>query len=174
MTQEDENLDAFEKLLDKKEREDKVDATRYRYFEDSYNNQYRYTTHRQEDGKFHATILKYRSKNMWATYTKIKSRYFRKRKDAKSYCIKACRKATIHQDIVIRARYERKKERLDAKPVYSKDQLRVQEAQRNINNYKKLISKANTKMKTLTTRIKTYQKKTRVMQKRIDKVGLIA
>lgn len=174
MTQEDENNKAFENLLDRKEREDKVDSTRYRYFEDSYNNQYRWTTHKQEDGKFHATILNYKSKNMWATYKKVKSRYFRKRKDAKSYCLKACRKATAHQDKVIRARYERKKERLDAKPVYSKDQLRVQEAKRKINNYKKLISKADTKMKTLTTRRKTYVKKIKVMQKRIDKVGIIA
>lgn len=146
----------------------------YRYFEDLYNNEYRWSIQTDEDGYYSATIYKYKSDNGWARYNKGKQRLFRKRNMAKSWCLKHVRKAKARQEIVLNARAERKQARIDAKPVYTKDQLRVQEAKDKIDNYNKLISKASTKMKTLATRIKTYQKKTRVMQKRIDKVIITA
>jgi uncharacterized protein HemX len=90
---------------------------------------------------------------------------------AKSWCLKHVRKAKARQEIVLNARADRKQARIDAKPVYSKDELRIQEAQKKIDNYNKLISKADTKIKTASTRRKTYEKKIKVMQKRIDRVS---
>ena len=93
---------------------------------------------------------------------------------AKSWCLKHVRSARARQEIVLDARADRKQARLDAKPTYTKDELRVREAQDKIDNYNRLITRANTKLKIISTRKSTYEKKIRVMQKRIDKVELIA
>ena len=67
----------------------------YSYFEDLYNNEYRWSTKKESDGKFHARIMKYRSEKGWAKYKCVKDRGFKLRKTAKAYCLNACRKAKV-------------------------------------------------------------------------------
>ena len=168
---EKENIDAMEKLFTEREQMDKVDQNRYRYYEDMYGNEYRWTTHKQEDGKFETTFLKYvRTKN-WGHLKVLKVKSFRKRKTAKSWCLKHVRKAKAHQKIVLDARAERKQVRLDAKPKYTKSEVAVQEAKGKIQHYNDLQKKCDRKIKTLETRKKTYKKKTKYYQGRVDKLN---
>jgi len=146
----------------------------YRYFADLNNNEYRWSIQTNDDGYYTCRLYKFKTNNMWGSYTLVKSMQFRKRNMAKSWCLKLVRKARARQEIVLNARAERKQTRLDAKPTYTKDELRVREAQDKIDNYNRLITRANTKLKIISTRKSTYEKKIRVMQKRIDKVELIA
>jgi len=114
----------------------------YRYFEDLYNNEYRWSIQTNEDGYYTCGMYKYSDKGRlgWAHYKQTKSRKFRKRNMAKSWCLKHVRKARARQEIVLNARADRKQARIDAKPTYTKDELRVREAQEKIDNYNKLIS----------------------------------
>ena len=165
---EQENTEAFNKLLDEKEHMDTADMKRYRYYEDLYNNQYRWYTHKQNDGKFKAVIVNAKIKHGWLYYTTKKSRSFVRRRTAKSWCLKYYMKASEHQKIVIHKRAERKQARLDAKPKLTKnDKSRVYNEEK-ITHYEKLQAKCDTKIKTLTTRKKTYQKRIRYHKKRIE------
>jgi len=172
LTREDENNEAFERLLDERESNEKLDMNRYRYFEDLYNNQYRWWTHRQEDGKFKAEILTLSSKGGWGIYKSKSVKHFRKRKDAKSWAMKHYLKAKENQKGVLRRRVERKQERLDAKPTYSEDQIRVMDSKKQIHHYEELIKRADIKIRSAETRKNTYEKRIRVMQRRIDKVEI--
>ena len=163
----EENNSAFEKLLDERERLEQQDIRRYRYFEDLYNNEYRWTINRQEDDKFHAYIMKAKITGGWLRYTKIKDRAFRKRKDAKSYCMNACIKAKEHQEQVLDRREQRKQERLASKPQFTKEELRIMDAKKKIKHYNTLIKRAETKIKSANTRIKTYKKRIRQQERRL-------
>lgn len=142
---------------------------RYRCYGDLYGNEYRWTTHPQEggNGKFRATILKVNTSGGWLTFKQTKERYFVKRKSAKAWCLKHCLLANTHQKIVLDARAERKQQRLDAKPKYTKSEISIQESQKHITHYNKLVTKADTKIKAANTRKKTYLKRIKYYQKRI-------
>ncbi len=142
----------------------------YRYFEDLNNNEYRWSIQTNDDGYYSCGMYKYKSTNMWGSYTLTKSRLFRKRNMAKSWCLKHVRKARARQEIVFSARAERKQLRIDAKPTYTKNELKVQEAQKQVMHYRVLKAKADSKIKSLNTRKITYQKKINKLQKRIEKV----
>jgi len=137
---------------------------RYRYYEDLYGNQYRWTTHKQGDGKFHATILKANHSHGWLTYTTKKQRSFTKRKTGKAWCLKAYLKAKERQEKVFKERAERKKVRLDLKPKgVEKSLLNVANK---IKHFKQLQKKIDTKLKSLNTRRKNYGRKIRYYEKR--------
>jgi len=167
--QEDENLEAMDKLYAEKETMDEQDQNRYRYYEDLYNNQYRWSTHKQDDGKFTATYLKYYSSRGWGHLKVMKVRSFVKRRTAKAWCLKQVRKAKAHQKIVLDARAKRKQQRRDAKPKYTKSETAIQESKKQIEHYNKLIAKADTKIKTANTRKRTYLKRIKYYQRRIEK-----
>jgi len=162
---EDENIKAFTKLLDVKEHEDKIDQSRYRYYEDHYNNQYRWTTHRQADGKFHAFIMKAKHARGWQTFTKTKTRYFVQRKSAKAYCLKAYVKANDHQTEVLARREVRKAQYKASKPKVTKSD----KIQAKIQHFNHLVKKTETKVKAHTTRLRKYQKKIKYYQKELIK-----
>jgi len=164
---EKENIDAMERLFTEKESTDTQNQNRYRYYADLYGNEYRWTTHKQEDGKFHATYLKLKVSRNWHTLNVKKTRYFTKRSSAKAWCLKLVRKANKHQKIVIDARAVRKQQRLDAKPKLTPAQKAIKIAESKIQHYKKLQVKCSTKMKSLVTRQKTYHKRIKYYQKRI-------
>jgi len=170
---EKENLEAIDRLLAEQESTDKRNKSRYRYYADLYGNEYRWTTHPQEDGKFKAIILKVKISGDWLGHTITKTRYFVKRKTAKAWCLKHYLKANAHQKIVLDARAERKQERLDAKPKYTKSEITIQESQKQIDHYNKLIAKADTKIKAANTRKKTYLKRIKYYQKRIEKQQIV-
>ncbi len=164
---EKDNLDAMNRLLAEQESTDKQNQSRYRYYGDLYGNEYRWTTHPQEDEKFKATILKVKTSDGWLRFIKTKERYFVKRKTAKAWCLKHVRKANVHQKIVLDTRAKRKQQRLDAKPKYTKSEIAKQEAEKHITHYNKLVAKADTKIKAANTRKKTYLKRIKYYQKRI-------
>ena len=161
----DENLKAFTKLLEAKEHEDKIDQSRYRYYEDLYNNQYRWTTHPQADGKYKATILKAKTSGNWLRFDTKKTRYFKQRKSAKAYCLKAYLKAQEHQKEVIARREIRKEEYKASKPKLTKSD----KIQTKINHLNHLVKKTETKVKAHTTRLRKYQKKIKYYQKELIK-----
>ena len=165
--QEEENLEAMDKLFAEKESIDKQDQSRYRYYEDLYNNEYRWTTHKQNDGKFKATILKAKTSGGWLRYTKTKERSFVKRKTTKAWCLKHCQKAKKHQRIILDARAQRKQQRLDAKPKLTATEVSIKNAEDKTQHYKKLQAKCDSKIKALLTRKKMYKKKIKYHEKRI-------
>lgn len=169
---EKENIDAMERLFAEKESIDTQDQDRYRYYADLYGNEYRWTTHKQEDGKFHATYLKLKVSRNWHTLNVKKTKYFVKRSSAKAWCLKLVQKTNKHQKVVLDARAERKQQRLDAKPKLTLEQKAIKIAESKIQHYKKLQVKCSTKMKSLVTRQKTYHKRINYHKKRIEKFGL--
>ena len=167
-----ENLEAMDRLFEEKESDNKQDMKRYRYYTDLYGNRYSWTTHKQEDGKFKGTIKKANHKRKgWLSFNVVKEKSFVKRKSAKSWCLKNMLKAREHQKIVLNARTKRKQDKIDAKPKLNKVQKLIQVQQKKIDHYKKLQSKADTKIKALTTRKKTYEKKINYHTKRIVKLN---
>ena len=163
---EKDNLEAMDKLFSEKESLNKQDQNRYRYYEDLYGNEYRWTTHPQDDGKFKATILKAKTLGGWLRYTKTKERSFIKRKTAKAWCLKHCQKAKKHQSVVLDARVKRKQQRLDAKPKLTSTQISIKNTKDKIKHYETLQAKCDKKIKTLETRKKTYLKKIKYYNKR--------
>lgn len=143
-------------------------SRRYRYYEDLSGNQYRYTTHRQEDGKFHASIHRYYSGKRF--YKKTKERAFTKKKLAIAWCVKAYSKARERQEQVRNARAIRKKQRDDLKPKGKTKSKLI--AQNKIKHYKGLQKKIDRKIKSLTTRRKNYDKKIKYYQKRELLLGI--
>ncbi len=143
-------------------------SRRYRYYEDLSGNQYRYTTHRQEDGKFHASIYRYFSGKR--LYKKTKERAFAKKKLAIAWCVKAYSKARERQEQVQNARAIRKKQRDDLKPK-GKTKSRLL-AESKIKHYEGLQKKIDRKIKSLTTRRKSYAKKIKYYQKRKLLLGI--
>lgn len=170
-TAKQENLNAFEKLLDQQVHKDKSDQSRYRYFQDLYNNQYRWTTHRQEDGKFHATMLKSKVSRGWISFTTKKTKYFGRRKSAKSWCLKQYLRAKGHQDEVFARRAKRKEEREALKPKFTKEQLTSIDLHKKIEHYEQLSKRTMTKIKTNTTRLKKYEKRIKHCQKRLARIA---
>ena len=144
---------------------------RYRYYEDLYNNQYRWSTQKSEtDGKFVACLYKYKGTHDSGWFTLIKERRFNQRKTAKAWCFKNSRKATEHQRVVLRARENRKEQRIALKPVFTKEELKLQRYEDFVERLKKNIARADTKMKTLTTRKKTYEKKIKTTLRQIERM----
>lgn len=168
---EKENIDAMERLYSEKESTDTQNQDRYRYYQDLYNNEYRWTTHKQEDGKFHATFLKARKYRRWTSFTNKKERYFVRRSSAKAWCLKMVQKAKKHQKVVIDARATRKQERLDAEPKLTPTQKAIKIAESKIQHYKDLQNKCNKKLRSLHTRNKTYQKRINYHKKRTEKLN---
>jgi hypothetical protein len=142
-----------------------ITNTNYRYYEDLYGNQYRWTTHKQSDGKFHARILKLKRQSKYYQQLRTtKSRAFAKKKSAITWCLKAYLKAKQRQEQVIKARGDRKKARDDLKP--KGKQLSLLKVESNLKHYKQLKKKNETKIKSLNTRIKFYGKKIKYYEKR--------
>ena len=180
------NFDNSGKLIGKHSKETEPSETetetntRYRYYQDLYGNQYRWTTHKQVDGKFHARILKLKSwhgrsvsKRYGSSYRQLrttKRRTFTKKRSAIAWCLKAYLKAKEHQQNVINDRSIRKK-RLDSIRLNSiPKQTKSQYADKKLKHYQdlkeNLQKKMDTKIKTLKTRMETYQKKIKYYQKR--------
>lgn len=160
---------------------------RYAYFEDHFNNQYRWSTVRQADGKFHVEFMKHKIVQGWETFEKTKSRSFKLRKKAKEYCVIACRKAKAKQKPILEKRnkkwyeqakakakrqaevLERRKEakaKRDSLKPKGREKAKI-EAKKKRDDLIKLIKKADTKIKSLTTRKKRYLKKLKYYDKRL-------
>ncbi len=176
------NIDAMNKLLDEKESQDTRNQDRYRYYTDYYGNQYRWNTFKQEDGKFHAMIYKYIKPKRTAFerrfgcggYHKMaKMRFFARRNSAKNYCLKQVQKAKAHQKVVISNREQKKQERLDAKPKLTKDEVSENKSIQMIEHLKRLQARCDTKIKTMTTRKKTYEKKIKYHMKRLQTIQTV-
>ncbi len=162
-----------------------------KYYADHYGNQYRWTTKKQNDGKFHVTFVqdkKFKTHHStWNEEVIVKHRSFRKKKTAIAYCLNASRKAKErqapiierrnkkyqerqvlrrkNQDIALKKREEKKQERLALQPK-GKEKSKI-EAKKNVEHYKKLIKKTDTKIKSLNTRKKNYKKKLKYYEKRV-------
>ena len=152
--------------------------TKYRYYEDPYGNQYRWTTHKQSDGKFNAKILrlkKYGRGSHSLIPTKVRS--FTKKKSAIAWLLKAYLKAKERQLNVIKARAIRKQARLDLKPK-GKDKSKI-EAQEKLDHFRKLSwnivkqrkdleKKHKKQLRSLGTRMINYNKKVKYYRKRVE------
>jgi len=151
----------------------------YSYFEDNYGNQYRWSTKKQSDGKFHVEFMKSKVRGGWEHLTKTKERSFKQRKTAKAYCIKACRKARLHQSEVLKRREELKAKRKaekKAKEPKGKEKSKIN-YKKKVEHTKELIKKINKKIKVaeskvqaLETRKRTYTKKLKYYVKNYKKV----
>lgn len=171
-------------LLGKKDLKTKEDTTkpinkRYRYYEDLYGNEYRWNTHRQEDGKFHCWIVKAVGRKSWGNpqYKTVKSRSFTKKKSGIAWCLKAYLKAKQRQQVVIKARAVRKQTKIDLKPK-GKDKSRI-EAQEKLDHFRKLSwnivkqrkdleKKHKKQLRSLGTRMINYNKKVKYYRKRVE------
>jgi len=178
------NFDDDGKLLGKKSNEikpffDTKINSKYRYYEDLYGNQYRWTTHKQSDGKFKAKILKLKSRDNRGNYSlvTIKERHFKKKKSAIAWLLKAYLKAKSRQQKVLDSRAKRKQTRLDLKPK-GKEKSRI-EAQEKLKHFRGLSINVDRKRKELNknykkqlrsfaTRQKTYRKKAKYYKKRVE------
>lgn len=158
------NFDDDGNLIGTKSKEDttKPINKRYRYYEDLYGNEYRWNTHRQEDGKFRAWIVKVRG----AKWKPTKSRSFTKKKSAIAWCLKAYLKAKERQRKVLDDRSKRKKVRLDSIPKQTKSQYALEKRKHYEKLQKNLNKKIAKQIKTLKTRARTYQKKINYYKKR--------
>ena len=157
----------------------------YKYYEDLVGNEYRWTTKRQPDGKFHITFLKFNSSNYELKV--VKERKFAKKKLAIAYCQQACNKAKIKQRPILQKRSERNAEKYKVKQKLHEEALeRRKEAKEKRDSLKpkgrekakieakakkehliKLIKKTDTKLKSLATRRKKYIKKLKYYDKRL-------
>jgi peptidoglycan hydrolase CwlO-like protein len=128
---------------------------------------YKWTTHPQDDNKFHAWILKARHSKGWLRYTTTKTRYFVKRKTAKAWCLKYYLKAQEHHKEVL-ARQEKRKADLEAlKPQLTPKQKSLKRMEEKIWHFEKLSKKTQTKIKAHTTRLNNYQKKVKYYQRKL-------
>lgn len=162
------------------EETDKPINKRMRYYQDLNLNQYKYSTHRQEDNKFLVKFLKAHHKGSWITYTETKRRSFSKKKTAIAYCLKAYLKARTRQEEVLKRRAVKKKARLDLKPK-GIDKSRIEAKERlahfrklsiNVDKKRKEAEKKHKKqLRSLATRQKNYRKKAKYYQKRVEKLG---
>lgn len=161
---------------------DKPINRRTRYYEDHNLNQYRYTTHRQEDGKFAVIFRKFYKKNGYGNYKVTKQRSFSKKKTAIAYCLKAYLKARTRQEEVLKRRAVKKKARLDLKPK-GLEKSRI-EANEKLVHFRKLSinvdkqrkeaeKKYKKQLRSLATRQKTYRKKAKYYQKRTAQLGQV-
>lgn len=152
---------------------------RYRYYEDLYGNEYRWNTHRQEDGKFKAWIVKAVAKKTWGNpqYKTIKQRSFTKRKSAIAWCLKAYLKTKTRQRKVLDEREKRKQTRLDLKPkgieksrIEAKEKLdHFRKLSWNIVKQRKDLQKKHEKqLRSLGTRMINYNKKVKYYRKRVE------
>lgn len=146
----------------------------YRYYRDITGNEYRWSIQPESNGKYYATIFKLYLSGNRCWFNKGKERTFKLRRMAKSWCLKHVREAKKRQQKTLDNRATRKQERDALKPVYTKQDLKFQDAQKNIKRLKANIKRADSKIKSLTTRRHTYEKQIKVNQRRIEKmVGLL-
>ena len=149
----------------------------YRYYADSYGNQYQWTTTRQSDGKFHIKFVKVSTKYPYAKT--IKERTFVKKKTAIAYCLKACRKARNRQDKVLERRIDTRKKRKEQKMAEKpkgKERTKIEYAKK-VKHVKDLIKKIDektksldSKRKALVSRKKSHVKKLKYYEKAYKKV----
>lgn len=154
----------------------------YRYYNDSYGNEYRYSVEKQSDGKYHVEIVKKCSiPKELHRYREVitKKRTFAKKKTAIDYCSKMSRKASKHQDEVLKKREEAKAKRKaekKAKEPKGKERTKIQYKKKAehtkelIKNIDKKIKEVESKKKGLLSRRKTYEKKLKYYQKAFKKV----
>lgn len=164
----------------------------YSYYEDLYNNQYRWSTKKEPDGKFHVwfyklTVRKYARLSDDYELKLVKERSFNQRKKAKAYCYTACQKAKLKQRPIIDKRNKRNQEKYEER---QKNQAKAKEnrkiakqkrlalqpkgeekakiqAKKKVEHYKALIKKADTKIKSLNTRKKNYKVRLKYYEKRV-------
>lgn len=138
----------------------------FRYYEDLNLNQYRWTTHRQSDGKFHAFYMRAIQNKYNLSYKQLKTISFKKKRLAIAWCLKRYLKAKERQHNVINARAIRKKARLDSIPKQTKSQFAIEKRKHYEKLQKDLNKKIDKQIKTLKTRCRTYQKKINYYKKR--------
>ena len=144
------------------------------YYEDLYGNQYRWTTSPDENGKYIAKIYKLKKDHGFHCFKLHKRIVFSKRRLVKAWCLKHVREAKTRQEKVLNDRLKRKQDRINAKPKYSRDEIKFQKTKKDIVRLETNIKRANTKIKTLATRKHTYEKKIKVNLRRIEKLaGLV-
>ncbi len=166
---------------DEKEGSEQVDEvnTKYRYYEDLNGNQYRWTTHKQLDNKFHARILKLKKNKTWNRYQlhTVKERAFAKKKTAIAWLLRACIKAKKRQQEVLDGRNKRKQARLDLKPK-GKEKSKIEAKEKllhfrklswNVDKQRKDLEKKHKKqLRSLGTRQINYNKKVKYYKKRVE------
>jgi hypothetical protein len=168
-----ENLEAFEKMLSIQENRKEQLQGRERCYVDSYGHRYLWTTHRQDDGKFHCRIAK-RKKNRFSKsfyFTTTKEISFVKRNTAKSWCLKNCLKAQSRQDKVLAKRAESKAERAEVKKALNTKDVMIE---KKINHLLLLVKKADRRIKSNETRKKTLEKKLKYYKKRLEQERISA
>lgn len=157
---EEENTIAFERLLARKEIEEKGKQGRYRYYADLRGNKYGWYVSRQSDGKFHAFIYNART-------GKSKTRIFARKVKAKRWLNRKCSKSITQQRRVIEARKERKMILESQKPKMTEQQKAIQKSESMIKHYNILQAKIQSKIKGLVTRSKTYRKRMKYHERKI-------
>lgn len=166
-----ENLQAFEKMLSVREDRNEELQSRRTGYRDLYGNQYLYTTHRQDDGKFHCLIkkkMKSHYKNM-VYFNQVKSISFVKRKTANAWCLKKCCKAETRQRVVLARREEAKTLRKEAKKLINTKDVVIE---KKIKHLLSLVKKADKRIKANETRKKSYQKKVKYYNKKLMEVKM--
>lgn len=139
-------------LLDRKERLEKHDLSRYRYYTDELGNIYAWHTHRQEDGKFHAYITNRRS-------GKTKRRTFSKRKSAKDWVRRNAMKNRVLQKERSIEQMKRKEILKSQQPVKTPEQKKKEVLDKRMSDLKNRLAIKQRKIKLLSTLIKKDERK---------------
>ena len=136
---------------------------------DLYGNKYQWTTHRQDDGKFHCRISK-KSKSKYDkkhfVFRTVKSISFVKKKTAIAWCLKNCLKAQERQRKVLAKREEAKTIRKETKKALNTKDVVIE---KKINHLLSLVKKADRRIKSNETRKKSYEKKVKYYRKKLQK-----
>jgi len=168
------NLEAFDKMLSIKENRDEYLQKRENYYVDRYGHRYLWTTHRQDDGKFHCRIAKRKKGKFKKTsyyFTTTKKMSFVKRNTAKSWCLKNCLKAQSRQDKVLAKRAEGVAQRKEAKKALNTKDVVIE---KKIDHLLLLVKKADRRIKSNETRKKTLEKKLKYYKKRLEQERITA
>ncbi len=155
----------------------------YRFYRDLNGNQYRWYVQKQSDGKFHAEIIKVRSG------AKTITRISKKKKNVIQWCKTNYRKANTKQipehklrnlksklkekDLALARKLlqEQKRELKESrKPKFTKEETNLLTSLKQKDHYVKLVKKCNTKIKSMTTRKKTYEKKIKHYTRKYEKI----
>lgn len=152
----DENLKAFDRLMKRREFEQKQREGSTRYYEDLYGNRYGWYVARQSDGKFHAFITRKRAST--------KHRAFRTKKKAISWAYQNFQK---HNDRQVSNRKKRREIAESKKPKLTEPELREKKYRDIVSHNEKLLKKNQSKIKSLETRSKTYKKRIKYATQRL-------
>lgn len=163
---EQENLKAYNKLLNAKEYLEEGNKGNRRYYRDDYGNRYYWYVTVQKDRFFHGYIWNVRTKSVG------KNRFKRRQKKLlKALLLKKCHRADERAYKAKIKQRELKAAKEALKPVLTKQQIKSQNLKSKILRLQANVKRNRTKMLRCSTRIKTDEKKIKRHEKELLKIA---